>query len=282
VESDDEASDAEQKPKAAVMKFPSDDEHHSSDDEDDILQMKRSNHDLDEQEEDEQVVARKTKKPVTKAALAKKLAKKSIVANKKVTYDEDGNPVLDTAKQLQSELAQDYSDDDDEGGINIEKAKRLLAAEDKYDKERFRDLIREKHKEKKRKLKAKEAEEEDQQHDDFGSDEDDAGPDLSWLPDPDKLYGEDHNEDLDAMVASGSESDDSDFELDPPEDSDFEEEEAIHKLPTALFEKKSKKRPRGDEETVTPNRAKSKKAKKNIVEDLTLQDAESLAMALLK
>jgi ATP-dependent RNA helicase DDX10/DBP4 len=52
--------------------------------------------------------------------------------------------VLDHAKEKVSNLAREY-ESEVKGGIDIEEAKRVLREEDKYDRERFRDKIKAKH-----------------------------------------------------------------------------------------------------------------------------------------
>lgn len=250
-----------------------------SDSEDDLLTIKRSNHDLhvnnNDSDNEEQIPAvtssKKAQKVVTKAAIAKKLAKKKIIPNKKVEFDEEGNVIVNTAKQLQSKLAKEYENDDD-GGIHIDKARKLLCEEDKYDKQRFKELVKKKHKEKKMKLKAKQ--EQDEQHDDdFGTDEDEYQPDLSWVPDPDNIYrneegdSEDFDDDRGARQVASSSSEE---EL---------SEEELHKPPQKLVAKKVGKRQLEDISTS----AKGVKAKKQkaLVEDLSLREAEELALKLL-
>lgn len=111
-----------------------------------------------------------------------------------------------------SELARQYENEID-SGINIEMAKQVLREEDQFDKQRFREKIKERHREEKRKLKvAKKAEtndEEDEKAGDNYSSESEASedPDLSWLPDPDKIYGKQQNEDEEISSANESEED---------------------------------------------------------------------------
>lgn len=52
--------------------------------------------------------------------------------------------MLDHAKEKVSSLAREY-ESEIKGGIDIEEAKRVLREEDKYDKQRFRDKIKAKH-----------------------------------------------------------------------------------------------------------------------------------------
>lgn len=170
-----------------------------SDSDDGVLKVKRRDHDIqlptDLEMEENSRGRNGKKKPVTKAALAKKLLKKNIVANKKVMFDDDGDVVTVGTKDKKSELAQQY-ENEDEGGIDFEKARLVLLEEDKFDKQMFKEKVKAKHKEEKRKLKEqKKQEAEDQEKDEFGEDESDYEPDLSWMPDPDKIYGEKDEDD---------------------------------------------------------------------------------------
>lgn len=101
-------------------------------------------------------------------------------------------------------MAREYENNSDKGGIDIEQAKQMLREEDVYDKQLFREKVKAKHREEKRKAKeeAKRAEMED------ASSSDEASVDLSWLPDPDKVYGKRDNDDSedDFDSNSGSES----------------------------------------------------------------------------
>lgn len=108
-----------------------------------------------------------------------------------------------------SELAQQYENEVD-SGINIEMAKQVLREEDQFDKQRFREKIKERHREEKRKLKvAKKAAETNDEGEDYDSEsEASEGPDLSWLPDPDKIYGKQQDE----KEISANESEDEESE----------------------------------------------------------------------
>lgn len=113
---------------------------------------------------------------------------------------------MNKSKTKVSRLAREYENNDDKGGIDIEQAKQMLREEDVYDKQLFREKVKAKHREEKRKAKeeAKRAEMED------ASSSDEASVDLSWLPDPDKVYGKQKSEDSDDELypqsGSGSES----------------------------------------------------------------------------
>ncbi|XP_063992090.1 probable ATP-dependent RNA helicase DDX10 [Diachasmimorpha longicaudata] len=201
-DSDDEEEEGMVSKGSGAGMFGGDD----SDDED-ILTIKRKNVEIEgdlevEEEEDKVEVEGKTKKKaLTKAAVAKKLMKKKIVANTKKTFDDEGQEKIDSSRSKVSELAREY-ENQESSGIDIELAKKVLQEEDKFDRERFRERIREKHRDEKRKLKAQKKKEEDEDEDEDeeepmesgdepqGSEESDSdGPDLSWLPDPDKIYG---------------------------------------------------------------------------------------------
>ncbi|XP_075155688.1 putative ATP-dependent RNA helicase DDX10 [Haematobia irritans] len=183
----------------------------SESDDEDFIKIKRVDHDikgsqhLGENDGDDGIandlpppVLRKKEKLVTKAALAKKAIKKNLTVNEKVKFDEDGHEIADPRKQLQSELAKEYeSKVNTAGGINIEMAKQLLQEEDKFDKQRFRSLVKQKHKKLKEKLKKRGDEEakaaSDSGEDDYGESDSDRSVDLSWLPDPSKIYGKNSN-----------------------------------------------------------------------------------------
>lgn len=113
-----------------------------------------------------------------------------------------------------SELARQYENEID-SGINIEMAKQVLREEDQFDKQRFREKIKERHREEKRKLKvakkAKTNDEESEDADDDYSNESEAseGPDLSWLPDPDKIYGKQQDEAEEISSANESKDEES-------------------------------------------------------------------------
>lgn len=171
-----------------------------SDSDDGILKVKRQDHDIDLPSESElqlndDIRSQKKKKLLTKAAIAKKLMKKKIKPNKKVLFDEDGNVIVQATKEKQSDLALRY-ENEDKGGIDIEEAKKVLKEEDRFDKQLFKEKVKAKHKEKKKKLKEmKKKKQEQDEMDEFGSNSEDE-PDLSWLPDPDKVYGKGDQENL--------------------------------------------------------------------------------------
>lgn len=244
-----------------------------SDDDAGLMTLKRKDHGIEESDDAtpmEDIKEARKEKLITKAALAKKIIKKKIIPNKKTQYDEEGNEIVNTAKQLQSDLARDYGEADD-GGIDIEKAKELLREEDKFDRQRFKELVKLRHKEKKNKLKPKKQTQDSDDADEFGSDSGEE-PDLSWLPDYDKI-----NEIKDE--SDGGESNDDDYEA----QSSFEsfndsDEDPIHKPPTKLYVKK-----RGGEVTDSSEEEVhiKKKSRRDIASKLNINDAEALAMSLI-
>ena len=175
------------------------DDNDQSDEE--IFSVKRADHKIEDNISEEMLVDKKDGKVITKAKAAKKLLKKKI-GNSKIVFDDEGDIVLDVAKQKQSKEGQDYEQDEEDrlgGGIDISEAKEVLRAEDKFDKAAERARIKEKHKENKRKLKEENARRKAEKKGEEGdvSDEDDdegSEPDLSWLPDPDKIYKEQKDE----------------------------------------------------------------------------------------
>merc|ERR1739838_20247 len=170
-----------------------------SEEDEDIFTVKRKDHTIDDQDgESEDVLTddlriKKSEKVLTKAQMAKKLMKKNIQANTKMNFDEEGEVISEATKQKQSKEGRDDEADRVGGGINIQKAKEVLKAEDKFDKATERARIKEKHKEDKRKQKEenrRKAKEERGEGSEGGGEESDySEPDLSWLPDPDKIYG---------------------------------------------------------------------------------------------
>lgn len=217
------------------------------DDDDDVLTIKRKNHDIEalsDSELLEPIRTSKNKKPITKAAMVKKMIKKKIVPNKKIIFNEEGESVYDS-KSKQSELAREY-ENEDEGGINIDKAKLVLREEDRFDKQRFREKVKEKHREEKRKLKEKLR----QERDDFDEESDNEEPDLSWLPDPDKVYGKDN---------------------------DIETKEQVNTKP---MKQKKIKRKMGTDTGLSPK--KKKRNSNAAIDDLSVNETEELALMLLK
>jgi len=200
---------------ATITKFGDSD----SEDDEDILTVKRKDHvianddDLDRFEDEEKDVGKKVK-VVTKASAAKKILKKKIQANTVVCFDEEGETVSDGLKAKASEAGRKYEMEDEErfgGGIDLIRAKEILKEEDKHDKVTERARIRAAHKEQKRKEKDAARRKKNEDNEDEG-DSDTESVDLSWLPDPDEVYGKEDNSDTKSQDDDDADGDDSDEE----------------------------------------------------------------------
>nr|XP_018914788.1 PREDICTED: probable ATP-dependent RNA helicase DDX10 [Bemisia tabaci] len=194
-----------------------------SESDEDFMSIKRRNHELED--EIEKLVpdppsndqSSKKKKPITKASLAKKILHKKIIPNKKIVFDDDGQVITNPARERVTEAGLEY-EASNEGGLNIDQAVAVMKEEDLVDKKLFRDKIRAKRLKEKAKAKKAEVEEVD----DFGESESDDGPDLSTLPDPDKLYGPKGDSDEDENSDYSNDDDDSDRKY--PESGSSDEE----------------------------------------------------------
>uniref|UniRef100_A0A8B9PA79 ATP-dependent RNA helicase n=1 Tax=Apteryx owenii TaxID=8824 RepID=A0A8B9PA79_APTOW len=141
------------------------------------------------------------KKKATKTQEAKKILKKKFKVNTKIVFTEDGELVQQWPPVQKSSLAK-ADEEDDAGGINLDKVKEMLREEDKYDKEEYRKKIKEKHREKRLKEKAARREARNKNAEDgvetvaflghSGSEEE---FDPSTLPDPDKYKDSDQERD---------------------------------------------------------------------------------------
>lgn len=210
-----EESDDEKTPKKKIKLSNSDDES-----DEDIFKIKKSGKAEEEGEKDSEEEEDSTKKKikvVTKYATAKKIIKKKIKANTHVVFDAD--EVDEDEKETKFEL---NDDEENRGGINIEKAKEYMRNVDPMDKQAYKERIRKqkiekKEKEKQRRLKLlkEENEEEAAYTGEFNPDD---------LPDPDECYGkieksdDEHSEEEkeSSMSRSNTES-----------ESDSDEEDAI-------------------------------------------------------
>lgn len=216
----------------------------------DAAKPKKGDDEEDSEEELEALVVPKREKLVTKAALAKKALKKNLQVNSKVKFDEDGQSVGDERNQMKA-LKKELAQKDDDGGINLMLSKALLNEEDQYDKQRFRELVKKRHRQQREKLRKKveqqqsedEGEEQDEEVEEADS-ESEASVDLSWLPDPDKVYKK--------KKANEEESDDEedDVQQQQEEEEDSDEDEPVYK-------------------------------KSRITDKLTLMDTEAIAANLL-
>lgn len=222
-------------------------------DEDDFIQIKRRDHDVegdavdlaaldavkkeDDSESEEALVVPKREKLVTKAALAKKALKKNLQVNSKLKFDEDGETLDDERNQMRALAAKDKKrkeqlEKDDDGGINLMLSKALLNEEDQYDKQRFRELVKKRHKQQREKLRKKVEQQQSEEDEDAGEDEEqqagdsesEMSVDLSWLPDPDKVYGKKK-----AIEDDDDDNDDDDEVEEQQEEQSDDDDEPVHK-----------------------------------------------------
>nr|XP_016938781.1 probable ATP-dependent RNA helicase DDX10 [Drosophila suzukii] len=260
--------------------FGGGEEDEDESDDEDFIKVKRKDHEVEggpveldevEDKEDEPegpLVVPKREKLVTKASLAKKALKKNLQVNSKLKFDDEGETMADDRNQMKALSARqraENQDDDDDGGINLVLSKALLTEEDQYDKQRFRELVKKRHKLQREKLRKKteeakgsdeeDEEEEDQDAEDAGS-ESDHSVDLSWLPDPDKVYkNKASKSDRSAEAHSDSEAETGDDATDDDAEVDDDDEEVSDDEPAY---KKSK-----------------------LTNKMTLMDTEAIAASLL-
>ncbi|KAK6620748.1 hypothetical protein RUM43_011043 [Polyplax serrata] len=193
-----------------------------SGDEDEFLTIKRRDHEIEIEPASisEEISSKKKSKLVTKAALAKKMLKKNIVPNKKMIFDDAGEEIMNNFRDKLSKEGREY-EMDDTGGIDIEKARMVLKAEDKFDKKLFREKVKGKHKMKKKKMKqeSNRGEEEEELKDDFGTDSENDELDDPWIQDPDKIYRQ-NNSNSEDEKSEGNDNDCDDDDDDVYLDSD--------------------------------------------------------------
>jgi len=216
-----------------------------------------------------------TEAPVTKAKgaglskvqLAKKMLKKQIVPNTKVTFDEDGDAQGDSHKSKVSEEGRKYEAEEGDHGINIERAKAVMKAEDKFDKEterrRHKELRQEKKRKEKEARKRKREEADNDEEEEGGESDSGESVDLSWLPDPDQVYAE-KNSDKESM-------DDEAGSSDSEEGMDTEVRDTATKV--TVIKKRIPKRQKVEEE---------EEEKPELDTGLSLEDDEDLALQLLR
>uniref|UniRef100_UPI00398EA9BA probable ATP-dependent RNA helicase DDX10 n=1 Tax=Pristiophorus japonicus TaxID=55135 RepID=UPI00398EA9BA len=211
----DQDDEVEKNKDTKAFQFIDDDEDGDDNDDRDLLIVKRRNvfgFETEEEtkpEKEEKEKMKKTTIKKTKVKEAKKVLKKNFKVNTKVTFDEEGEMVQQWPPVQKSKL--DSDQDDDRGGINMEKAKERLREEDKYDKEAYRKKIKEKHKVKRLKEKAarKATRKKDQREEeavaflDQSDGEDEFDP--ANLPDPDK-YRDSEEVDHSVSEAEGNHS----------------------------------------------------------------------------
>ncbi|KAK7108903.1 probable ATP-dependent RNA helicase DDX10 [Littorina saxatilis] len=214
----------------------------SDDDAEDLFTVKRTLMPLRVEEDGEMadIAADTTEgsKRTTKAAVVKRMKKKGIMANTRLTFDDEGNVVVDALKRR---MMGDVSEgEDSDGGINIGSAAKRLRLEDSVDKVLERQRIKQKHREERIKKKEKKRAEQAQQRragDDgeedalLGGVDDDDDP-FKYIPDPDKLAslgseesGSGDDENADDSGDNGD--DDSGDDGDDASSSDEDDEEVV-------------------------------------------------------
>ncbi|KAM9768842.1 putative ATP-dependent RNA helicase DDX10 [Dama dama] len=209
-------SEESQKNREATVPFLGrDDEEEDDGLETDFFKVKRHNVfglDLKENKTPQKKEPSKSsvKKKVTKIAEAKKVMKRNFKVNKKITFTDEGE-LVQQWPQVQKSVSKDTEEEDDAGGINLDKAKERLQEEDKFDKEEYRKKIKAKHREKR--LKEREARREASKRQAKARDEEEAFLDWSdddndefdpsTLPDPDKYRSseESDNEDTENKIS---------------------------------------------------------------------------------
>ncbi|KAL7744218.1 hypothetical protein ACLKA6_009184 [Drosophila palustris] len=230
-------------------------ENSDEDEDEDFIKIKRRDHDVEgttedlertsvnsDSEETPLVVPKREPKLVTKAALAKKALKKQLQINSKLKFNEEGESLADERNQMKALLttkSKKQQQQDDDGGINLMLSKALLNEEDQYDKQRFRELVKKRHKLQREKLRKK-AEQQESDEEDEGEDEErgkqqgkkgvqldvdsdsEASVDLSWLPDPDKIYNKKQGQDEQDDDDDDDEKDDRDVDDSDDDDDDDE------------------------------------------------------------
>ncbi|XP_076145090.1 putative ATP-dependent RNA helicase DDX10 [Alosa pseudoharengus] len=244
--SSEEEEDSETEDPAAKLKgllCNSDDDDNDEDDlkDLDLLTVKRKdvfNVNMSQDEEDDDSESEKPKGRQVRASKvkeAKRVRKKNFKVNTKIVFT-DGGEVVQQWPVIQRPVVSDNQEEqEEESGINFEKAKERLRLEDQeYDKNEYRRRVHEKHREKRLKDKAarreaykqqKEEKEKRKKQEAEGNEEDDdesdgdepvaylAGADdfdISALPDPDKYRdsdseGSDHERGSRKRRASDSE-----------------------------------------------------------------------------
>ncbi|XP_075226669.1 putative ATP-dependent RNA helicase DDX10 [Lycorma delicatula] len=196
-----------------------------SDSDEEILKVKRTNHNLDNEEEGNMIPldesSKTKKKPLTKAAIAKRILKKNIVANKRLVFTEEGEAIENKFKQKVTELGKKYEEECEGGGISIEEAKKVLREEDKIDKQLFKERIKMKHKEERLKLKklrkGSDSDEDESDHlseefeqNDDNDNEDESGSETGSSESSQLRVHSDEDEDTGASEEGENDSDDDD------------------------------------------------------------------------
>lgn len=223
---------------------------------------------------------KKSDKAITKAALAKKLMKKKIKPNSKITFDEDGNAIQEISQMKatseKAKLLEQINKNRDGGGIDIELAREVLREEDVIDKQLQRNLVKQKHREMRIKQKEAKRKQSDRARgpaarlaagddaDAFDTDDDDQLYDgetsnyIDQLPDPEKVYSK-----------TNSDLDDS--------DQDYSRQDGQEDEHRGRQDKRDV--PSSDSESGSPAR---KLLRNNSEDNLDLVDNEALALHILR
>jgi len=189
------------------------------DEEDDLFTVKRVFNAQQDSDEDQETLVdanntKKLNKVITKASIAKRVKKKQIVANQKIEYDEEGEVVNQGINTIKTKIV-DEPNAKEIGGIDIEKARQLLRAEDKFDKDLYRQKIKQKHTEQRLKEKEKRREKRgNRNHND--DDEEEATATVLASNDHD----EDGDDDDERNATEGEENDDGDNSAENSDDID--------------------------------------------------------------
>jgi len=293
-----EGTEKKEESSSKIKFFDSDDEN-----DEDVLTVKQINvqlkDDNKEDQEEEKIVKKTKTKVLTKEMVAKKLLNKKIVANTRVEFGEDGEEILDADKVKVSAEGKEYEADNTDEVYDIVKARKILQAEDEIDKKRYAERL--KAKKKAAKFKEKEARRKaqgiEEGRDKFDEEDDNSDVnedvDLSWLPDPDEVYGkqDDGNDDKQSDQHEESSDDDDKSSDDEEKSSDDDEgssddddgessEDADNVIEETIV--KQKAHSTTTIKKVIPKNVDVHKANKlEFDTGLSLQDEEDLALQLL-
>jgi len=270
------------------IKFDLESDNENEED-DDVMTVKRRHvfgkEDPSEGDELLGPTSKKSSRTITKVGAIKKMLKKNILPNTKITFGDEGE-ILNSLKE--SAEGVEYENDKEEGGIDIEKARQVLKAEDKFDKEKQKQRkkeIKKKEAEKRKKgkgeaeeegdKKRRKGEEESKEEEESDSDE---SVDLSWLQDPNKYYGK-KNENSD------DESDNSDNESshgkNMNQESDDESESSSDENVNQTIVKEKGKSKTIIKKHIPRLRREDQHEGVNLDTGLDLEDDEDLALQLL-
>lgn len=90
---------------------------------------------------------------ISKTALAKRMVKKGIIANTRLKFDDEGNVVSTEGKSLSVAGGDKAGHDEENSGLDLDEAKKLLSEADVQDRVSYRKRIKEKHRLERRKRK---------------------------------------------------------------------------------------------------------------------------------